>query len=1256
VTLLREVITIPERVTDSDFVMQLAEGVSHASRTLAEYVVTDSLRQDFAQALGLVGQGAETGRSQAAFLHGSFGSGKSHFMAVLHEILAGNPDARGIPELAEAVHEADRWLKGSRVLPLTYHLLGARSMEEQVLGGYRRQILERHPDAPPPAVHRSDGLLADAVRWRERFGDGEFFAALNSGGTAGGSPGWTAAQYPGAGPIHSGWDPATFAAAAAQAPGTADRDRLVSDLTRTLFTNSVHSGEYLDIDTGLAVLTQHAKSLGYDVVVLFLDELVLWLSQHLSNLEFVNNEGGKLAKFVESADQHRPAPLVSFVARQRDLTEFLGPHIPGAERQAFADVFRHGRGRFATIELAERNLPLIAERRLLTPKPGGARIIDDAFAAVQRRRDVWDTLVVGNQYGDAGIGSDATVFRKLYPFSPALVATLVSLSQALQRERTALRVMAQLLTKGRDRLRVNDVIGVAELFDELVNTGELPDNPQLKKHFLNARDLYRKKLRPLLLHRNGQTEATVAGLPAEHQFHVDDKLIKTLLLAALAPDVPALTNLTAPKLHALNYGSLTSPVPGLEPSLVIGRLRDLNPDIGELQIGEGTDPLISLELSEVDYGAILERVPTTEDNPGARRRLLRELVCAELAIEGAEGLLTVQPYQHEWRGRRHPVDVLFANVRDRAELPDREAQAAGDRWRIVLDYPFDGENYTRRSDSARIDDLAGRLDTRTVFWLPLHLTEERLGLVGTLVKLNYVLAGERLYTLASDLAPADRVQAKAMLEQQQRAARARLVECLKQAYGVAKALPGDVDIDPDPVLRSLAAGFHPARPIGGTLKASFAHLLGQVLRWSYPGTPNLPEDEPAVTPAQLRKVLDYAQRAVGDPARQATVETADRKHVQRIVNHLRLGEYSEGIYAVKAATMWWTGHFLSRAKANGYTDRIPVSVLRELTDQPAARGLDRAVQSLIVAVFALDQDLSWFRYDARVVPPPLEGIAEDLELRPSRLPDEAVWKVARDRAAALLGVTVSPLRNAPNVAIAARDTRETARRVLPDTRTLVRLLGEHADPLGLDRTAKTGRLTTARRVERLLDQLVAEPDDPVLLELLASYDLGDGVEPAAASRYTGGAKAQADALSRTSWTVLAVLGRQGGDAGRSVLEQLQDTARREDLSADLAAGLRTAIAEAERLLTPPEPAADIGGRPEPPSCLPLSGQPPMTGTALPTGAGTVTGPPSPGAGATDGSDEATARDSAQLGEVVARIEAVLREHPGRAVRITWVVE
>jgi chromosomal replication initiation ATPase DnaA len=163
-TLMRDVINIPERVADSDFVMRLSEGVAHARQTIKDYVVTDSLRRNFATALGLVGQAVETGRSQAAFLHGSFGSGKSHFMAVLHEILVGNPDARGVTELAEQINEADKWLVGTTVLPLTYHMLGARSIEDAVFGGYRAQIELLKPGAPPPALHRSDALLENAAQ------------------------------------------------------------------------------------------------------------------------------------------------------------------------------------------------------------------------------------------------------------------------------------------------------------------------------------------------------------------------------------------------------------------------------------------------------------------------------------------------------------------------------------------------------------------------------------------------------------------------------------------------------------------------------------------------------------------------------------------------------------------------------------------------------------------------------------------------------------------------------------------------------------------------------------------------------------------------------------------------------------------------------------------------------------------------------------------------------------------------------------
>src|SRR6266511_2723916 len=340
-TLLRDLIRIPESVEEGDFVVRAAEAAD-----LGSYVVTDQLKDSFADALKMVEHALATGRSQAKFLHGSFGSGKSHFMAVLREILHHNRQVRAVPGLDEVAADTDRWLPGKKLLTLTYHMLDAQSVEQAVLEGYLNQVTAAHPEAPTPAVHRSDALLAGAARIRARMGDADFFAALGEAGTEPGSGGGGLAAHMARA---AGWTAETYAKAAASHPGTPERDGLVTALTATFFMDAVRGGEYLDLDTGLAVITRHAKALGYDAMVLFLDELILWLSTKITDHTFVNAEGAKLNKLVESADAARPLPIVSFVARQRNLEEFLGPQVGGTEREALAHLMRSVQGRLGDL-------------------------------------------------------------------------------------------------------------------------------------------------------------------------------------------------------------------------------------------------------------------------------------------------------------------------------------------------------------------------------------------------------------------------------------------------------------------------------------------------------------------------------------------------------------------------------------------------------------------------------------------------------------------------------------------------------------------------------------------------------------------------------------------------------------------------------------------------------------------------------------------------------------------------------------------
>lgn len=135
VTLLSELISIPEHVNRGDFVLHLTEGILHGDETLRDYVVTPQLKQCFQDALRFISGALDTSSSKASYLHGSFGSGKSHFMAVLHLILKHDPAARQHPELAPLCAE-HRFVESKKFLLVPFHMIGASSMESAILGGY----------------------------------------------------------------------------------------------------------------------------------------------------------------------------------------------------------------------------------------------------------------------------------------------------------------------------------------------------------------------------------------------------------------------------------------------------------------------------------------------------------------------------------------------------------------------------------------------------------------------------------------------------------------------------------------------------------------------------------------------------------------------------------------------------------------------------------------------------------------------------------------------------------------------------------------------------------------------------------------------------------------------------------------------------------------------------------------------------------------------------------------------------------------
>ena len=370
-TLLRDVITIPERVGADDYVLRLTDSThddAHLKTALDQYVVTDSLRQNFLAALDLVADALTQNTSRAAYLTGSFGSGKSHFMAVLYALLGNNPAVR-TRKYDELTGRYDSELAGKKILRLTYHLLGASSLEQAVLRGYLEQMKQLHPDAALPAVHVSDTLLDDAENLRVRMGDDEFLAGL--GAASEGDDGW-------GGLLGAGWDLPRYQAAVSASPEDPERRELVSALANSYFKSFTETADYIDLDRGLVVISEHAKSLGYDAVVLFLDELVLWLAFSVRDNEFFARESQKITKLVESSGRSRVIPLISFISRQMDLRKwFADAGASGAEQEALDRAFQYQQGRFREIELGDDNLDDCEEQAAKSggsePKPMAGR-------------------------------------------------------------------------------------------------------------------------------------------------------------------------------------------------------------------------------------------------------------------------------------------------------------------------------------------------------------------------------------------------------------------------------------------------------------------------------------------------------------------------------------------------------------------------------------------------------------------------------------------------------------------------------------------------------------------------------------------------------------------------------------------------------------------------------------------------------------------------------------------------------------------
>lgn len=1133
---LRDAISIPEAVHDADFVLQLDKAQDQPDQTLNDYVVTPGIAAAFRDGLELVRSAFENTSARGTFVHGSFGAGKSHFMAVLHLLLTGNSHARALPGLQDEVATYGAVLDRN-LLAVDYHFVGAESVESALFGGYLKAIKKKHPDALPPVLHRSDALWADADAWRARMGDEKFFEPF--AGTAGG--GW--------GSFGGGITPETYEAARHSAPTDPERQRITAELIKHYFSSVEVAGKWLDMSSGLQAMTQHAKSLGYDGVVLFLDELVLWLSGHLSDSTFISTETEKVAKLVETGGGTLSIPLVSFVARQRNLKDFLGGGTGGAERVALDDAFQWWEGRFERITLPAADLPEIVQKRLLVPStPAGETAINAAISKVRANPTAYKHLLT-DEAGSSGVD-----FEKVYPFSPALVDAMIALSAIMQRERTALKIMSELLSHGRDELTVGDVIGVGDLFDEVVLGNAEPLTDDMKSVFKSARTFYQMKMRPYLLNKHSLTEAGVRALARDHAFRRDDRIAKTLLIAAIAPGATSLKDLTASRIAALNFGSVKSMIPGQEATQLTTQVKQWASEFGEITVGQGADPIINLTLTGIDFDSILVHVDT-EDTQANRRRLIRDLLVAQVGAAATGAIGSEYALSHVWRGQKRDVDVVFGNLRDPQTMPSSLLQADGGRWKLVVDYPFDDDAQHGPSDDlVRIQDLKhDKFVSDTIVWLPNFLTSARMDDVGKLVKLDYLLTGSRFDQYSTSLPVADREPARNQLQNQAASLREQVVGALRQAYGIDAVRDDQIGAKvPDGRnFETLAVGYDPLKVSTSTFTAAAEVALGGALDARYPNHPLVDRGTDEVRKGDLTAVLELARKAMAAGGRIEQVDRPTAAKVRRVVDGYGVGKLAEVTYVISAPYFRWNDQFTKAAAGGDVT-------VGDLRDSLIDFGMTKDAEDLLILAWAAMTDRIFKRLGSLVSSPSIGSLVPEMVLHEPVLPTEEEWTTAVARAKVLFGMGSNEYHLSNAAVERLGQFGSKVKQFTPGVEQLAVALSEHASVLGLSETSP--RLVSARRAVYLFTAVGRVDTALDRVRVLAEFDLP--TELPALGKSIASASEVAAAIDGAQWTLIDQLPTLGGDEATQTLAVLRTAAEHEELHEALKPAL---VAASERV-------------------------------------------------------------------------------------------
>jgi hypothetical protein len=750
----------PEDIRAMGFVVKLREaeaGSDETKQLIDDYVVTPAVEKELPRILDDMKQVFDRGEEYGRFIHGSFGSGKSHFMTMLSLLLEGAPPAwkKFQPLFPKMDHES--WLNKAGLLVVRIHMLSVRGrntgFDRAVYDGFNA-ALKRRGKAPFEFLN-VDAIFDEVRRDAKEYGD-IVWKRLESEGIVGGRD-----------------DFESLASGSLQA-----RERFARAWLKYKGRDAADAGIDPRWSEGIKKMAEHAKAQGFGGIVLMIDEFLLWLAEK-SGQEFVQ-EINNLNVIVDHNTGQRSLPVFVFVARQRNLQEFFPDLVDESKIHEHLD---HHAKRFEVTKLQDVELRHIVRGRVLRPHDAAAvKAAVDSLAETHQK--VLPALLAGG---------DIDYLRDVYPFHPALIEMLVDVTSLMQRERSALRLLYELLVLHYPNLPLGEFLPVGSAFAAIFPESGVEASKKVEL-MQDIHHQYYARLAPAMIRMAEESGAEFS----DERRRALDQFVKTVLLAEVSPRLRQ-SGLTIERLVQLNAVDVEGETFRGQVRVAETDLLALQQRVPDLQIaGQGKTALVRYILGRVSLTDVLSRARTKVDNTPQRFKVFWGALRSALGLENVKGFeeggTNDGDYDLTWKRTKRRGRIKLGNVR---EMSYEDFTPPDGAFKILVDYPWDEPGHTVDEDRLRATNVRKKQGLLySVCWLPRHMSPTEIGVLTELAAVRYLLSDAGQEDLLETLGLQDRSKIIDLASIRAKNLEAQLDELLKEVYvrhGEFFALISDLD-------------------------------------------------------------------------------------------------------------------------------------------------------------------------------------------------------------------------------------------------------------------------------------------------------------------------------------------------------------------------------------------------------------------------------------------------------------------------------